>query len=68
MGDAGKLFDIQYFERRIGDCFAKQCLGVRAESRGDFFLTGIGIDKSNINTQLLHRHSEQVECTAVDGR
>ena len=23
--DTGKLFDIQHFERRIGDCFSEQC-------------------------------------------
>ena len=32
VGDAGELFDIEHFQRRVGDGLTKQCLGVRAES------------------------------------
>ena len=67
VGDAGKLFNVENLQCGVGDCFAEQCLGVRTESGGDFFFGCIRIDKSHVDTQLLHGYAKQVERSAVNG-
>ena len=66
MRDTCELLNIQYFEGRIGDCFAEQCFCIWLESCGDFFFAGIRVDKSNVDAKFLHCNTEQVESTTVD--
>ena len=66
VGDTGKLFDVENFQRRVGDCFAEQGFGVRTESGRDFLFGRIGVDKRYIDTQLFHCHAKQVERSAID--
>ena len=64
--DTCELFNIQHFQRRIGNCFAKQSLCIRFESCRNFFFAGIRIYESHIDAEFLHRHSEQVERTSIN--
>ena len=61
----GKLLYVEHIHSGICDCFAKQGFGVRLESGRNSSLIGIGIDESNVNTQLLHCHAEEVERAAI---
>ena len=56
--DTGKLFDIQHFERRIGDRFSEQCFRIRLESCRDFFFAGIRINECNVDAEFLHGDTE----------
>ena len=68
VGNAGKLLNIEHFERRIGDCLTKQRFRVRAESSRNLFFIGIGADECDVDAQFFHCHPKEVERSAIDGR
>ena len=68
VGDAGKLLNVQHFERGVGDGFAKQSLGIGTEGFADFLFRIVGVDEGHVDAQLLHGHAKEVERAAVDGR
>ena len=68
MGNTGKFLNIEHIDTRIRDCFTEQTFSIRTESLFYFFFRSIRINKSTLNTQFLHRYSEQIECTSINGR
>ena len=66
MGDAGKLFNIEYGAARVADGFAKHHLGVRAESLLNLLLAGIRVYEGALDAQLLQGNTEEVEGAAVN--
>ena len=68
MGNTGKFLNIEHIDTRIRDCFSEQTFSIRTESLFYFFFRSIRINKGTLNTQFLHRYSEQIECTSINGR
>ena len=66
--DTCELFDVQHVDARIGDGFAEQRFGIRAESLVYFLLGCIGVNEGTLDAQFFQRDAKQIECTSVDGR
>lgn len=66
VGQACKPLNVEHLAARIGDGFAKHHLGVRAESLLYLVVAGFGIDEGALYAELLERHAEQVERSAVN--
>ena len=66
VGNVGKALEVEHLARRVSNRFAEEALGVRAESLLDFFVAGVLVHERAFNTELLHRHGEEVARTAVN--
>ena len=50
--DACELFDVQHIDARIGDGFAEQRFGIRAESLVYFLFGCIGVNEGTLDAQF----------------
>ena len=66
VGGMGKLLDIQHGEGRVGDCLAKNRLGVGAEGGLQFLGSAVRIDESKVDPHLFHCHRKQVIGSPID--
>lgn len=61
-----ELFEIKNDERRIGDGFAEDRLGVRLECRCEFFLGAVRAYERAFDAHFAHGHVDEVERASVD--
>ena len=61
------FFEIENMERRVGERFAEDALGIGAESGVDGLFVGIRIEQREFDSHLSHRHGEQIGRAAVEG-
>ena len=67
VGGAGKSFNVQHRQGRVGDGLAEDRLGVGAEGSIQFILSAFGVDEGDLDAHALHGDGKQVEGAAVDG-
>ena len=67
VGGAGKFFNVQHRQSRIGDGLAEDRLGIGAEGGVQLLLGAVGIDEGDLDAHALHGDGKQVEGAAVDG-
>ena len=65
MGYSGKFLNVEHLASGIGDRLTEEDLGVGTERFLNLLLRGILIDKGAVDAEFLHRHSEEIERTAV---
>ena len=65
MSNVCKLLYVENRSAGVRNCFAKQKLGVGAESCLYFLVRGVRINKCTVDTQFLKRHCKEVECAAI---
>ena len=66
VGGFGKLLNIQHAQRRVGDGFTEEGLGVRAEGGVQLFVCAVRADEGEVYAHLLHGDGKQVIGAAVD--
>ena len=66
MGDACELLNIQHAASRVGDGFAKHGARVGAERLLYLLFRSLLVDKGAVDAKFLHRHTKEVERSAVD--
>ena len=65
--ESREAFDVEHCERGVGNGFAENGPGFRAEGLLNLFVGGALIHEGHADAEALQRHAEQVESAAVNG-